>query len=99
MEDQLALIPPYLMDTEGAQTEGEQTQRTYGTLSYNQRRKCWVIKGDPCVTELCKRLFPGTNTDRRGEARFAAHRRIVGDLNWLMLRYPLVVRPQDHQRW
>ena len=95
----MALIPPYLMDSEGAQSEGEQTQRTYGTLSYNKRRNCWVVKGDPGVTELCKRLFPGTNSDRRGEARFTAHRRIVGDLNWLMLRYPLLVKAQDRERW
>ena len=99
MSEDYALIPPYLMDTEGAQSEGEQSQRTYGTLSYNKRRKCWVVKGDPGVTELCKRLFPGANTDRRGEARFTAHRRIVGDLNWLMLRYPLIVKAQDRERW
>lgn len=99
MSEDYALIPPYLMDTEGAQSEGERTQRAFGTLSYNKRRNCWVVKGDPGVTELCKRLFPGTDTSRRGEARFTAHRRIVGDLNWLMLRYPLVVREQDRTRW
>lgn len=98
-ENEYALIPPYLMDGEGAQCEEAQTQRTYGTLSYNARRKCWTVKGDPTVTELCKRLFPGTETARRGEARFTAHRRVVGDLNWLMLRYPLLVRAQDQQRW
>ena len=31
----------------------------YGTLSYNRKARCWVIKGEPCVTELAKRLFPG----------------------------------------
>ena len=30
-------------------------QRTYGTLSYNRRARCWTIKGEPCVTELAKR--------------------------------------------
>ena len=74
-------------------------QETYGTLSYNARRKCWVIKGEPCVTELAKRLFPGSDQGKRGEARFTAHRRIVGDVNWLMLRYPLLVKPADQQRW
>lgn len=58
-----------------------------------------MVKGDPSVTELCKRLFPGTETSRRGEARFTAHRRIVGELNWLMLRYPLAVRASDMARW
>ena len=92
-------MPPYLLDSSGAQPEVGANRRTYGTLSYNKRRKCWVVKGDPTVTELCKRLFPGTETSKRGEARFTAHRRIVGDLNWLMLRYPLTVRQSDMERW
>ena len=99
MSDEVSLIPPYLLDTDGAQPEEGGAQRTYGTLSYNRRRDCWVVKGDPGVTELCKRLFPGSATARRGEARFTAHRRVVGDLNWLMLRYPLLVKPADQQRW
>ena len=59
---------------------------TYGILSYNRKGKCWVIKGEPCVTELAKRLFPGCEGRGRGEARFTAHRRIIGELNWLLLR-------------
>ena len=98
-ETEYAIIPPYLMDTDGAQVASEQHRRTYGTLSYNARRKCWTVKGDPTVTELCKRLFPGSDTGRRGEARFTAHKRIIGELNWLMLRYPLLVRSQDWERW
>ena len=73
--------------------------RTYGTLSYNRRAKCWTIKGEPCVTELAKRLFPGCEGRGRGVARFTAHRRIIGDLNWLMLRYPLEIREADRERW
>ncbi|MBQ3669546.1 MAG: DEAD/DEAH box helicase [Clostridia bacterium] len=76
--------------------EGE---RTYGTLSYNARSKCWTIKGDPCVTELAKRLFPGCDGRGRGVARFTAHRRIIGELNWLMLRYPLEIKSTDKARW
>lgn len=71
----------------------------YGTLSYNRRSKCWTIKAEPCVTELAKRLFPGCDGHGRGEARFTAHRRIVGELNWLMLRYPLEIAPRDVARW
>lgn len=73
--------------------------RTYGTLSYNRRAKCWTIKAEPCVTELAKRLFPGCDGHGRGEARFTAHRRIIGDVNWLMLRYPLEIAPRDQERW
>ena len=71
----------------------------YGTLSYNRRSDCWTIKGEPCVTELAKRLFPGCDGRGRGVARFTAHRRIVGELNWLMLRYPLEIKPSDKARW
>ncbi|NLG24951.1 MAG: DEAD/DEAH box helicase [Clostridiales bacterium] len=85
-------LPAYLRD-------GAPGGRTYGTLSYNRRAKCWTIKGEPCVTELAKRLFPGAEGRGRGEARFAAHRRLVGELNWLMLRYPLEIREADRARW
>ncbi len=98
-QEDFILMPPYLLDSSGAQPEVGANRRTYGTLSFNKRRKCWVVKGDPTVTELCKRLFPGTETSKRGEARFTAHRRIVGDLNWLMLRYPLTVKAADMARW
>lgn len=91
-EFELNRCPAYLKDTE---TGGE----TYGTLSYNRRSKAWTIKGDPCVTELAKRLFPGCDGRGRGVARFTAHRRIVGELNWLMLRYPLTIKESDRARW
>ena len=84
-------VPLFLRDAEAS---GEY----YGTLSYNARRKCWVIKGDPGVTEMAKRLFPGSDA-KRGEARFTAHRRIIGDVNWLMQRYPLQVAHRDQERW
>ncbi len=87
-----AQLPAYLRPA-------EQDGHIYGTLSYNKRARCWVIKGEPCVTELAKRLFPGSAGHGRGEARFTAHRRIVGDLHWLMLRYPLAVKVQDEKRW
>ena len=74
-------------------------RHTYGTLSYNRKSKCWIIRGEPCVTELAKRLFPGCDGRGRGVARFTAHRRIIGDLNWLMLRYPLQVKESDRSRW
>ena len=75
------------------------TGRTYGTLSYNRRSKCWTVKGDPSVTEMCKRLFPGSAGSKRGEARFTAHRRIIGDLMWLMIRFPLDISARDQALW
>ena len=86
------LLPAYLRDL-------PVTGRTYGTLSYNRRSKCWTVRADPSVTEMCKRLFPGSAGSKRGEARFTAHRRVIGDLLWLMLRFPLEVSPRDRAIW
>ncbi|MBR6668229.1 MAG: DEAD/DEAH box helicase [Clostridia bacterium] len=86
------LLPAYLR-------EPPTPTRTYGTLSYNRRSKCWTVKGDPSVTEMCKRLFPGSAGSKRGEARFTAHRRMVGDLMWLMLRFPLEINARDRALW
>ena len=86
------LLPAYLR-------QPPPPSRTYGTLSYNRRSKCWTVKADPAVTEMCKRLFPGSAGSKRGEARFTAHRRMVGDLMWLMLRYPLEINPRDRAVW
>ncbi len=85
-------FPAYLADTP---VDGH----LYGTLSYNRRSKCWTIRGEPCVTELAKRLFPGCDGRGRGVARFTAHRRVIGELNWLMLRYPLQIKEADEKRW
>ena len=85
-------LPLYLRDADSG-------GHSYGTLSYNRRSKCWTIKAEPCVTELAKRLFPGCDGRGRGIARFTANRRVIGDLNWLMLRYPLEVREADRERW
>lgn len=87
------LLPAYLRPVESV------PGHVYGTLSYNRRSKCWVVKGDPSVTEMCKRLFPGSAGSKRGEARFTAHRRMVGELCWLMLRFPLTVKLSDLPLW
>ena len=83
------LLPPYLRGIDTAPA------RSCGTLSYNRRSKCWVVKGDPDMTEMCKRLFPGSQGSKRGEARFADTRRVMSDLCWLMQRYPLTVKLTD----
>ena len=91
--EDVALLPAYLQENYSLQSH------VYGTLSYNRRSRCWVVKGDPSVTEMCKRLFPGSAGSKRGEARFTAHRRMVGELCWLMLRFPLDIRPMDREKW
>ena len=60
-DDFPAIYPAYLRDASAV-------GKTYGTLSYNRRAKCWTIKGEPCVTELAKRLFPGCDGRGRGSS-------------------------------
>ena len=67
----------------------------YGTLRYNKPTNKWVIKAEPCVCQMAKRLFPGCEGKGRGVVRFSANKRIIGDLNWLILRYPLDIKSRD----
>ncbi|MDT8901144.1 DEAD/DEAH box helicase [Anaeroselena agilis] len=69
----------------------------YGTLTFNERKQDWEIEGEPCVIEIAQRLFPGSKTYDRTRVRFRTNRRTNGDLNWLMLRYPL--RIADEAKW
>jgi len=73
----------------------EYIDHVYGTLRYDGKTKSWVIRGEPCVVELAKGLFPGCSGRGRGVARFKANKRTNGDLNWLMLRYPLEIKNKE----
>lgn len=86
-------LPAYLL------AEPNDEGVSYGNLSYNPRRKMWVIQGDPAVTQLAKRLFPATRGGKRGTAAFANHWRFIADMQWLMLRYPLTIAEKDRVRW
>ncbi|MFB5761137.1 DEAD/DEAH box helicase [Paenibacillus medicaginis] len=63
----------------------------YGTLRYEPVTNHWVIEGEAAVCQAAKRLFPGADGRSRGIARFKSNKRTNGDLNWLMMRYPLKV--------
>ena len=67
--------------------------RTFGKVVYDSNDDSYLITAEPMVLELAKRLFPGTGTRllASNQVRFPATRRLVGELNWLMLRYPLEV--------
>lgn len=80
------MIPAYLQRQ--VISEG---QKKYGRLTYIESKKEWLIIGDPCVIQVAKRLFPGCNGRGKGVARFKENKRTNGDLNWLMLRYPLEI--------
>jgi SWI/SNF-related matrix-associated actin-dependent regulator 1 of chromatin subfamily A len=73
-------VPKYLAEPE---REGR-----HGTVRFDGRE--FVIEAEPAVLEMCKRVFPGCE-GRGGRVRFHATRRAAGDLNWLLLRYPMKV--------
>lgn len=77
-------LPLYLMDP---QTDGH----TYGKLMHDKGREAWIIEAEPAVLEMAKRVFTGCRAFGEGRLRFPDTKRAAGDLNWLMLRYPLVV--------
>lgn len=81
----MTIIPAYLNEPI---LEGHK----YGTLDYDERSDMWIIEGEPAVVTMAKRLFPGSEGRGRGIAKFKANKRVVGDLNWLMLRYPLEIK-------
>lgn len=67
---------------------------TVGTLEpscHNDKVTEWIVKGDPGMVEMVKRLFPGSNSRGRGICRFPNTKRNAANLNWLMLRFPLKV--------
>ncbi len=80
-------VPAYLQAVPESQVE-----HFYGDLRWDARTDSWIIEGEPCVIQMALRLFPGSE-GRRTVARFHANPRTAGDLNWLMLRYPLRVEP------
>jgi SWI/SNF-related matrix-associated actin-dependent regulator 1 of chromatin subfamily A len=49
------------------------------------------------MVSIAKRLFPGSKGYGPGYATFPPSRRIVGDLNWFMMRFPLKVK--DVAQW
>lgn len=85
---QTADVPSYLNRTAPA-------DYTYGTLRYDERTDSWIIEGEPIVCQMAKRLFPGAEGRGKGIARFKSNKRTNGELNWLMMRYPLKIENPD----
>ncbi len=75
-------LPSYLQEAGPA-------NHIYGSLYYDESYDYWIIKGEPCVVQMAKKLFPGSEGHGRGTAKFKTNKRTLGDLNWLMIRYPL----------
>lgn len=63
---------------------------THGVVRFDATTNHYEVEAEPAVLQAAKRLFPGCAGKRsRKTVRFAATRRAVGDLNWLLLRYPM----------
>ena len=82
-------VPAYL------QAGPDQVEHYYGDLRWDAKTASWIIEGEPCVVQMALRLFPGSEGTGRTIARFHRNPRTDGDLNWLMLRYPLRVEPGE----
>lgn len=82
-------IPAYL-------NEPKEVGYIYGTLEYDERKNLWIVRGEPPVLQMAKRLFPGS-ASYAGYVKFPANKRSTGDLNWLMQRFPLKIL--SHEKW
>jgi SNF2 family DNA or RNA helicase len=71
--------------------------RTYGRVKYDEATDSYIVRAEPMVLELAKRVFPGSESGRigSGSVKFPATRRLVGELNWLMMRYPLEIETPE----
>lgn len=56
----------------------------------------WIIEGEPIVIQMAKRIFPGSSGRGAGIAKFPNSKRLIKDLNWLMLKYPLKIKDLSH---
>jgi len=69
----------------------------FGTLDYHEdtNEEYWVVKGAPQMTAMVKRLFPASKARDSGTATFPFSKRLIGDLNWFMQRYPLEIKCKE----
>ena len=86
--------PQYLQQPNG--------NEKFGKIRY-ENGYYYIYDAVPVVHELAKRVlpgcdFPGGRWSR--QLRFRATRRLIGDLNWLMLRYPLEIEhPKQYHKY
>lgn len=56
-----------------------------------------IHDAEPAVREAARRVLPGCTGGREGPLRFKANRRMVGELNWLLLRYPMTIEAREYE--
>lgn len=73
------------------------SKRYYGTIQKKENH--WIIKAEPQVMELIRRIFRSTVDDQSGKAVIPCSKRINGDINWFMMRYPLkILTPKNWEK-
>lgn len=73
----------------------DQNGRLYGKLTFDNEREFFIIEAGPEVLERAKRTFPGCRTSDHSKVEFKANTRVMEDLNWLLLRFPLRIEDLD----
>lgn len=73
-------FPKYLLEPDTPEAH------SYGTVEHRDGH--YHVAAEPSVLQLVKRMFPGSQS-RDGVVTFPDTRRAVGDLNWLLLRFPM----------
>jgi SNF2 family DNA or RNA helicase len=69
--------------------------KTYGTITYDNRRKCLKIEAQPHVILRLKRVFPKINAYESGNIFISKTAEICYDLKWFATRYPLIIDPSN----
>ncbi len=77
-----ALLPQYLNPL-------SETGRFYGTIEKKEDR--WIIEAEPQAMELIRRVFKSTVSESAGKAILPNNKRLNGEINWFMMRYPLKI--------
>lgn len=67
--------------------------KTYGSITYNKRNRCWDIKCEPHVAIRLKRVFAKIDTWQYGVQSISATVENCRDLQWFLDRYPMDVFP------
>lgn len=80
----MSAAPQYLVAPEA-------NGHSYGEVRYNAKSGHYEIRAEPAVMECAKRVFPGSRT-KSGVLKFPATRRLFGELNWFLLRYPMDIK-------
>ncbi|MCK4544620.1 DEAD/DEAH box helicase [candidate division WOR-3 bacterium] len=82
----MALKPPQFI-----QELDKKPNRYYGTIEYTAWGNQWIITAEDHVAELYRRIFKSTRNFHSNNVYLPNNKRIVSDINWIMMKYPLKI--------